>query len=476
MNFRLNSYYLFLLVFLCLAGPFSAQSQHETLEKTTTGSMLEAESDNPERSVNALKDVFGLGTITGHLRNFFMNTINQGSLTDYYANAIGGAMRFKSHRIYGFDFGATGIFTYNLFSNDLNKVDPVTGGVADFEHQLFDVLDKENFNDLDRLEELFVRYIFNHGYAMYGRMIIQDSPLMNRSDGRMKPFAFKGLWLHYNILEKHRFNLAWIDRISPRSTVEWFDFNEGIGLFDQGFQPNGAEAEYYEHQESEGIAMLEYQTRISSFNLEVYQWYLHNISYTGWLGLEYQKNRWNLGMQYALQLPDGFQKTLDYEKRFVQPEERGQVLSGRVQYLGRNWNLRAAYSQAFESGRFLFPRELGRDHFYTSIARSRLDGFGNIGVLTLGGDHSFGIERFSAGFDLSRTFGPEVDAFEFNKYNLDAYQQINLNVNYAFKGFFQGLHMVFLYVYRDNLNNNEPEVIFNRGNLHQLNFITNFEF
>ena len=462
--------------FLFFSGLAGTQAQHEAPIASGSDNILEAESDNPKRSIEALKDVFGLGTISGHLRNYFMNTINQGSLTDYYANAIGGAMRFRSHRIYGFEIGAAGIFTYNLFSNDLNKVDPVTGGIADFEHQLFDVLDTENFNDLDRLEELYIRFIFNNGYAMFGRMAIQDSPLMNKSDGRMKPFAFQGLWFNYNILEKHRFNLAWINQISPRSTVEWFDFKEGIGLFNQGFQPDGVEAEYHEQLESEGLAMLEYRTRISHFNLSVYQWYLHNISYTGWLGLAYDKNGWNLGVQYVLQIPDGFQKTLQYEQRFVQPEERGQVLSGQVQYLSDRWTLRAAFSQAFASGRFLFPRELGRDQFYTSISRSRMDGFGNTGVLTLGGNHTFGVEHFSAGFDYTRTFGPEVDAFEFNKYNLDAYQQINLSLNYEFKGFFEGLHMVFLYVYRDNLNNSEPEVIFNRGNLHQLNFITNFEF
>lgn len=476
MDFKSESYYLFLLILVFFSGIVTGTAQHEIPEESPTGSLLEAESDNPSHSVEALKDVFGLGTISGHLRNYFMNTINQGALTDYYANAIGGAMRFRSHRIYGFEFGAAGIFTYNLFSNDLNKVDPVTGGIADFEHQLFDVLDTDNFNDLDRLEELYLRYIFEHGYALYGRMAIQDSPLMNKSDGRMKPFAFKGFWLHYELLEKHRFNLTWIDRISPRSTVEWFDFKEGIGLFDQGFQPDGTEAEYHENLESEGIAMLDYQTRISNFDLELYQWYLHNISYSAWFGLAYVKNGWNLGMQYALQIPDGFQKTLEYDQRYMQPEERGQVLSGQVQYLDRNWTLRAAYSKAFASGRFLFPRELGRDQFYTSISRSRLEGFGDTGVLTLGGDHTFGIERFSAGFDYTRTFGPEVDSFEFNKYNLDAYQQLNLRLNYTFKGFFQGLHMVFLYVYRDNLNNDDPQVVFNRGNLHQLNFITNFEF
>jgi len=470
------SFALFWSWFLFFSGLTGTQAQHEAPTPSDSVTILEAESHNPERSIETLKDVFGLGTISGHVRNYFINTINQGTLTDYYANATGGAIRFKSHRIFGFEFGVAGIFTYKLFSNDLNKADPITGGIAEFEHQLFDVLDTDNFNDLDRLEELYLRYYFKHGYATYGKLTIEDSPLMNKSDGRMKPFAFKGLWLQYTLLEKHRFNLAWIDRISPRSTVEWFDFKEGIGLSNQGFQPDGTEAEYHENLESEGIAKLGYQTHFSNFSLEVYQWYLHNISYSGWVGVAYENRGWNLGVQYVLQFPDSFQRTLEYEQRFMQPEERGQVISGQLGYATSDWELRLAYTQALASGRFLFPRELGRDQFYTSISRSRLDGFGDTGVLTLSGDYTFGIEHFSAGVDYTRTFGPEVDAFEFNKYNLDAYQQFNLRLHYALKGFFEGMHLEFLYVYRDNINNSEPEVIFNRGNLHQLNFITNFEF
>jgi hypothetical protein len=258
--------------------------------------------------------------------------------------------------------------------------------------------------------------------------------------------------------------------------VEWFDFKEGIGLANQGFQPDGTEAEYHENLESEGMATLSYHTRISNFSFQLYQWYLHNISYSGWVGVAYENQGWRLGLQYVLQFPDGFQRSLEYEQRFMQPEERGQVISGQVGYRSPDWEWSVAYTQAMASGRFLFPRELGRDQFYTSISRSRLDGFGDTGVLTLSGDHTFGIEHFSAGVDYTRTFGPEVDAFEFNKYNLDAYQQFNVRLHYALKGFFEGMHLEFLYVYRDNLNNSEPEVVFNRANLHQLNFITNFEF
>jgi hypothetical protein len=177
-----------------------------------------------------------------------------------------------------------------------------------------------------------------------------------------------------------------------------------------------------------------------------------------------------------VQFPDAFQKDLEYEQRYIQPGERGQVLSGLVAYDFGDWDLWGAYTHAFDTGRYLFPRELGRDQFYTSIPRSRLEGFGDAEVLTLGTRVYFGREHFTADAAYTRLFGPEVGAFEFNKYNLDAYQQLNLSMDYAFTGFLEGLHMTLLYVYKNNLNTNDPNAIFNISNFHQFNFVTNFHF
>jgi hypothetical protein len=466
-------------ILLTASGPF-LHAQHTAPTPAKERNMLEHQLPDTTQEIHgglhSLQEFFGLGTITGHLRNFFMSTQNEGSLRDYYANAIGGSMRFRSHEFYNFEFGAAGIFTYKLFSNDLNEPDPVVGRVSKWEHELFDVLNLGNFNDLDRLEELYVRYNFSGGNITYGKMEIEDTPLLNRSDGRMKPFAFKGFWLNYAPADNHHLQATWIDRISPRSTVEWFDFNEGIGLSFNGFQPDGTEAEYHEHLESDGLAMLGYHTRLRDFRLEFYQYYLHHISHITWAALEYRKNAWGLGLQYSVQFPDAFQRDLEYEQRYMQPGERGQVLSGRVRYYFGDWDLWGAYTHAFDTGRYLFPRELGRDQFYTSTQRSRLDGFGDTDVITLGAEVHFGKEHFTWGLEYTRLFGPEVDAFEFNKYNLDAYQQVNLKLDYAFKGFLEGMHMQLLYVYKNNLNNDAPEVIFNLSNFHQLNFMTNFEF
>ena len=455
-------------------------AQHEEPKPEVPRNILEHElpvnQEEVHGGLHSLQEFFGLGTIRGHLRNYFMNTINDDGLKDYYANAIGGSMGFHSHEFYGFQVGAVGIFTFRAFSNDLNAPDPTTGRISKWERELFDVLNPDNYSDLDRLEALYITYNFSMGHLTYSKMIIEETPFMNRSDGRMKPFAFKGFWGNISPWQNHRFNLVWIDRISPRSTVEWFDFNEGIGLAYQGFQPNGEEADYHEHLDTDGIGMLSYQFWYTDWHLDLYQYYIHNLSYNSWISLEYHLGNWDLGVQYALQFPDGFQRELPYERRYMQPDERGQVISSQASYHQNDWAFRASYTHAFDSGRFLFPRELGRDHFYTSIPRSRLEGFGNADVFTLGGEYYFLDHQLITRVEATLVNGPRVDSFEFNKYNLDAYRQLNLQLNYHFKGFLDGLDVTFFYVYRENQNNSEPDVIYNISNYHQINFVTNFEF
>ena len=473
----LNPGRLLLLGILLLLGPcLSLRGQHDDPHPDKKHGIPESERQGSHAQITRAKDLFTKGSIAGHLRNYFMSTLNQGDLTDYYADAIGGAMRYESPEFHGFHFGAAGIFTYKAFSSDLNAPDPTTGEVARWEHELFDILDTDNFQDLDRLEELYLQYSFAKGYVTYGKLEIEDTPLMNRTDNRMKPFAFKGVWFHLQVKEQHALFLSWIDRISPRSTVEWFDFNEGIGLADNGFQPDGSEAEYRENQESKGVALLGFEGAQHNWRLKVYQWYIHHLNQTSWLELGYTQKNWDIGLQYSLQFPLSYQRELPYEQRYMQPDERGQVLSGQVRYRSGDWTLRGAFSQAFSSGRFLFPRELGRDQFYTSIQRSRLEGFGDTQVLTLAGEYTLAPERLSAGLEWTRLWGPETGTYTFNKYDLDAYWQVNASLHYSFSNFMDGLSIDFLYVYKENSNDTRPETIFNRSNYHQFNLITHFVF
>lgn len=443
-------------------------------ENNESGVQEHNESGNKE--ISQLKDIFRDAQFHGHFRNYFMNTINRGDLRDYYTNATGGAVGFTTGNYKGFEIGVKGIFTYKTFGSDLGIEDPITGKNAKWEYELYDVLNKGNFKDLDRLEELFIRYRFGDSYVTYGKIETEYTPLLNHSDGRMKPFAHRGAWANLRFDTVHQVNLGWLNGVSPRATTEWFNFEEGMGLFYNGFQPNGELAEYHEYYPSSGIGIFNYRFKKNNLHLEVYDFYLDKMMNTLWTEVGYDYKNFNLGVQYVYQSPFSYSEELPYEHRYIQPDENAQVLSTQLSWEQAGWKFGIAYTHAFDTGRFLFPKELGRDHFFTSISRSRLEGLGNTDVFTLKGEYTIPKPDLHIGLEFQQLTGPESAVFEFNKYNVTESLQLNAHLTYKIHGFLEGLSFDFLWIYRENKNSLDAQSIFNKSNFNQLNFVTNFDF
>ena len=146
--------------------------------------------------VHSIKEFFSEGELSGHFRHYFMSTLNEGALSDYYANAVGRFIKYESSRWNGFKVGVGGNFIYNLYSSNLMERDELSHRTARFERQLFDITDPENHHDLDRLEELYINYRRKRISLTLGKQSIY-SPLVNPQDGRMKPYVLDGLWVDY---------------------------------------------------------------------------------------------------------------------------------------------------------------------------------------------------------------------------------------------------------------------------------------
>jgi hypothetical protein len=99
---------------------------------------------------NSLFYAFKAGEVNGHFRYFFSNTINNGVLTDYYANAVGGGLRYETAKFHGFQFAVSGFYFFNLYSSDLQNVDSLSGQANRYEIGLFDMENPSNKKDLDR--------------------------------------------------------------------------------------------------------------------------------------------------------------------------------------------------------------------------------------------------------------------------------------------------------------------------------------
>jgi hypothetical protein len=88
---------------------------------------------------------------------------------------------------------------------------------------LFDIDNHTNKNDLDRFEELYIKYSLSKSSLMVGKFNL-NTPFLNPQDGRMRPTIEEGVWLSIKESKKIGFNGGWIWEVSPRSTVNGFQW------------------------------------------------------------------------------------------------------------------------------------------------------------------------------------------------------------------------------------------------------------
>jgi len=183
------------------------------------------------------------GRFFGHTRLFSMLTDNSEGLTDYQANAVGVGIGYETGKWQGFQLGISGYAIYHLASSNLSDIDPLSNQPNRYELGLFDVEDPSNKNELDRLEDLYLKYSDNRLSMKLGKQHIR-SPFINPQDGRMRPTLVEGLLVDYQMRPDWMVNLGVVNQISPRSTVHWYGVGESMGLYGVGANPDGTKSNY----------------------------------------------------------------------------------------------------------------------------------------------------------------------------------------------------------------------------------------
>lgn len=442
------------------------------------GIIKQKHEDTTHYEVESLRS-FLRGHLGGHLRSHFMFTQNEGSLSDYWTNAAGGSIHYRTKVWRGWQFGVKGIFSHGLVSNDLNRLDENVGKGAKWEIELYDILRPEERHDLDRLEELFIRHNWRESYAILGKIDINQGPLFLRRDGRMKAFVYEGFWSEINELKHQKLTLGWLYGVSPRGMTEWFSINEAIGLISRGRNPDGTTPDYHGSWRSRGIGVLGYENRHpKGVRFQLWDFYMDQISNTIWAQMDIEHRDWFGGVQYVRQDPHRRQLSLSYDERYVQSNEHTNVVAFNIgRELGQGIKISGAYLHAFDTGRFLFPRELGRENFYVSQPRSWVDGFGDTDVYDLRLRYQAENSGLTADTRLA-WIRPASDESKFNKYGIQPYYQSTSTIRYRFDGKLDGLEIMMLYVVR--LAATDAELTahekYYRNNFHHGNLVLNITF
>jgi hypothetical protein len=422
---------LFIIVGSLLLCPFfgytqneNQQNQHfESIDSVSHGSFNQNEA-------HSFKEWFKRGHSSGLIRINNIHTFRPESRTYYGALAVGGRLYYHTAYWNGLQLGLGGLYAYNIAATNLSAADHKF--IPRWERQLFDLQDPSNKHDLDRLEELFVKYRHKDSYLKLGKMLV-ETPFVNPQDSRMKPSAFQGIWFDWN--EGHRFevNGGVFNKVSPRSTTEWIHISESIGLYDHYLDGDAASPIFKDIN----LWVLGGHVEINeNFNFHNWQYYINRFSYVNFNQIEWRKSSFKIGLQYI------FQKGLDSDQVFDQqsPNHQAHLVSAQLKWIGPKWQVSYNNTQNLSIHPFIFPKEWGAEPFYTFISRHRIEALNEVNsqAIKLDLQPINDWQDFNLGLYTAVTSYEAVDSFTNTK--TDNYMtQISLDIRSRFNNYWENL-------------------------------------
>ena len=435
------------------------------------------------KDTSSLLYAFKNGKIEGHFRLFYMNTNNREPLSDYYALAFGGGLKYQTRSFKGFQLGVGGFYIWNLSSSNLAKPDSVTRIGNRYEIGQFDQTNPSNKKDLQRLEDFFIRYNFKKSFITFGKQVIR-TPFINPQDGRMRPTGVQGVWSEINELKKIKIELGWLTHISPRGTLQWYKGANSVGIYPSGVSISGEKSDYRNNISSKGIG-IEGITYSLNKQIKLQQWnyWVDNIFNTTLLQADgefviKQSKKVIAGIQYIHQRAVGKGGNVDPAKTYFDPGQKANIYGFRMGYQQNESVFRFNYTRITNDGRFLFPREWGREPLYTFLSRERNEGLGDVNAFTINSLNKIFHQKLSSEISVGYYKVPDVKNARVNKYGFPSYYQVNIDLRYPFRGVLEGLNIELLYLYKKTAGNtyNDWKYIINKTDMHQLNLVINYNF
>lgn len=462
---------LTLVLSIVLAFPVSAQQSEHDIP-----------SNDSLRGKSTLYDIMKRGEVEGRFRLYNMLTINDGTPSDLHAVAFGGALGFTSQRWKGVRFKLSGGYTFDLASSDLTVADPVTGQPSRYEIGLFDIADPRTKNDVAYLQEFQLDWSSRsaRSIVVFGKQTL-NTPFLNAQDGRMHPSLFEGLWVKHRTKQGTALEGGWIYRISPRSTSAWYAVSESMDINPVGRDIHGKASAYGDHIESAGILAASFKQRLwRKVSATVWNVYTENVFNSALLQLDAggREERWSAYAMAVRQDPAARGAYAHDSIAYMPTSGASWAFSGRLRNVLGKFSWQLNYTRITPDGRYLMPREWGRDPFFTFLPRERNEGAGDVHAATL----NLIWENVKGGWRMQVDGGayriPAITDARLNKYAMPSYTQFDINAQYQFKGGWKGLTAQALMLVKLPLN--EPSLTekqsFNKVDMLHADLIINYVF
>ncbi len=480
-------YSSFLLVPLVAHAEESDDSSTAHKEKNEIADVFVVQSQGPvdgpssegnEKSFHWIED----GKFTGQVRNFFMATTNFGKLKDWYAWSTGGNLGYQSARFHGLGFGAKLYASVGVVGNT-NEVDPSTGKGSRYEVGFFDFTERDN-REIALVGEAYLDYERDGHLLWLGRHKLK-SPLFNPQDGRMIPTLAQGIWYKNTALKGISAQAGFLSHVAPRSAKGWLSIEDSFGIYPRGRNRDGTPSGYSQNTSSKGlfIGHLGYKNQL----IELNGWnYLTENVFNALYSEFYVRPQfagidWSYGIQYVgeSRLNDGgnADPSLSYFQD-AQSHAYGAQLRGTTQ---SKWTMSLNYNRITGHGRFLFPREWGRESLFVFQKRERSEGSGSLHALMGELGKTWKLKdrgKLSSKIGYGHYYRTDPQQASLNKYAFPSLYHANWDTFYHFSGPLKGLVAELLITYKGSLGNdhNNPAFIQNKVDMINWNFALNYNF
>ncbi|MFC3881785.1 hypothetical protein ACFOSV_16435 [Algoriphagus namhaensis] len=433
------------------------------------GLVLQTSHAQEEKSVDIKPDF--------HLRTFWMSSTYPSDFKDDYAlgTSLNLGTKISFQKNWNFQIGYR-VFA-NVLSSDIWSPDPLSGQSNRYETGLFDLLNPGD-SFFGKLEILNLGYNSDKWGVKVGRFGI-NTPWINPQDGRLSPTGIEGVQGWFAPNENWRIEAWWINRMSVRGTSRWLGVGESIGVFPVGRDVFGKASKYSGNTNSDfvGLYQVDY-SRDKLGKMSLSQTYVQNISNT--LDLSWNKDwsmkgskaKWISGAQIGFQhgIGDGG-NSLD-SLAYKSPEDRNWYLSTRFGWRNSKWLTHMNFTRVGGDGRWLSPREWGKDPFFTFIPRERNEGFESVTAATWFA--SYTMQDFP--LEIYGVIGihqiPSTSDAQANKYNFSSYRQINFGLKYRPKGLPRtNFHLLVMNKEALDSEGLTPNQRYNKVELWHVNFI-----
>lgn len=418
------------------------------------------------------------GELSGQWRTYYLSTYNKEDLKDYNAIATGGKLKYTYKVNKNFTLGAAVYTTYNFNIQDLTAPDSSTGKISRYEAGLF------GLNDLNQRllgipGELFVSYKVNSHDFTLGRMKLV-TPFFNPQDGRMIPTLAQGFWYKFSGKNINS-QLGILNEIGPRSTTKFFTIGNSIGHYPQGRQENGKPSQYYANTDSEFLGIFNFSTnKEKTVSFQLWNFYAENLFNTLYIRpeLKLPKNGPILAFEWLRQDRVGHGgNSIDSLRYFTSMKSNivGVQLSQKIKAV----KLSLGYDYILPGGRFLFPREWGREFLFSFQKRERSEGSSDNHALVLYFEKPFSFEnhQLKSILSIGKHWKASVLDPKNNKYAIPDYTHINADfwwTHKRLKGF--APELLLTYKMSNGKFPENPNFIHNKVDMFQINLIVNYNF